>query len=80
MTALERKIIRYRLIDRHRELVKGSTQDLLVARRLLHFLLASEILLGLGDIDWAVEQELDRAGVHINYRGRGYTAYARLRK
>lgn len=28
----------------------------------------------------AVEQELDRAGVHINYRGRGFTAYARLRK
>lgn len=28
----------------------------------------------------ALEQELDRAGVHINYRGRGYTAYARLRK
>lgn len=80
MTALERKLIRYRLIDRHRELVRGSQQDLLVARRLLHFLLAGEILLGLGDIDWAVEQELDRAGVHINYRGRGYTAYARLRK
>lgn len=80
MTALERKLIRYRLIDRHRELVRGSQQDLLVARRLLHFLLAGEILLGLGDIDWAVEQELDHVGVHINYRGRGYTAYARLRK
>lgn len=80
MTALERRIVWYRLIDRHRELVKGSTQDLLVARRLLHFLLAGEILLDLGDVDWAVEQELDRAGVHINYRGRGYTAYARLRK
>ncbi len=80
MTALERKIVRYRLIDRHRELVRGSEQDLLVARRLLHFLLAGEILLDLGDIDWAVEQELDRAGIHINYRGRGYTAYARLRK
>lgn len=80
MVALERKIIWYRLIDRHRELVRGSMQDLLVARRLLHFLLAGEILLSLGDIDWAVEQELDRAGVHINYRGRGFTAYARLRK
>lgn len=80
MTALERKIVRYRLIDRHRELVRGSMQDLLVARRLLHFLLAGEILLDLGDVDWAVEQELDHAGVHINYSGRSYTAYARLRK
>lgn len=80
MTALERKIIWYRLIDRHRELVRGSMQDLLVAHRLLHFLLAGEIRLGLDDVSWAVEQELDRAGVHINYRGRGYTAYARLRK
>lgn len=80
MTALERKIIWYRLIDRHRELVSGSEQDLLVAHRLLHFLLAGEIRLGLDDVSWAVEQELDRAGVHINYSGRGYTAYARLRK
>lgn len=80
MTALERKIIWYRLVDRHRELVSGSEQDLLVAHRLLHFLLAGEIRLGLDDVSWAVEQELDRAGVHINYSGRGYTAYARLRK
>lgn len=80
MVALERKIIRYRLIDRHRELVRGSMQDLLVAHRLLHFLLAGEIRLGLDDVSWAVERELDRAGVRINYSGRGYTAYARLRK
>lgn len=50
MTALERKVIRYRLIDRHRELVRGSMQDLLIARRLLHFLLAGEIRLGLDDV------------------------------
>ena len=79
MTTIERKIIRYRFIDRHRALTMGSERDFLIANRLPHFLLAGEIRLCLGDIDWATEQELDRAGVHVSYSRTGYTAYARLR-
>ena len=75
---LENKLIRYRLFDRHRELVKGSTEDMLVARRILGFLRKGEIRLGLGDTDWQTEQELEKAGVRIRYSGRGYTAYARI--
>lgn len=75
---LKKKLIRYRLFDCHRELVKGSAEDMQVARRLLGFLRKGEIRLGLGDVDWRTEQELEKAGVHIRYSGRGYTAYARI--
>lgn len=78
--ALKDNLIRYRLIDRHRELVRGSQLDMEVARRILHFLNRGEIRLCLGDTDWQTEQELEHAGVHIRYSRNGYTAYARLRK
>lgn len=77
---LKDKLIRYRLIERHRELVRGSDFDMQVANRILHLLNRGEIRLGLGDVDWQVEMELEKADVHINYRGRGYTAYARIRR
>ena len=47
---------------------------------ILHLLNCGEIRLGLDDVSWAVEQEIDKAGVHINYSGRGYSAYARIRR
>ena len=75
---LKNKLIKYRLFDRHRELVKGSPEDMQVARRIFGFLRKGEIRLGLGDVDWRTEQELEKAGVHIRYSGRGYTAYARI--
>ena len=78
MTALEKKLIKYRLFDRHKALVKGSPEDMQVAHRLLGFLRRGEIRLGLGDVDWRLEQELEAAGVHISYSGRGYSAYARI--
>ena len=77
---LKDKLIRYRLMERHRELVRGSNFDMLVAKRILHLLNHGEIRLGLDDVSWAVEQEIDKAGVHINYSGRGYSAYARIRR
>lgn len=75
---LKKKLIRYYLFNRHRELVKGSPEDMQVAHRLLGFLRKGEIRLGLGDVDWRAEQELEKAGVRIRYSGRGYTAYARI--
>jgi len=77
---LKDKLIRYRLMDRHRELVRGSDFDMQVAKRILHLLNRGEIRLGLSDVDWQVEMEIEKVGVHINYRGRGYTAYARIRR
>ena len=77
---LKHKLIRYRLMERHRELVRGGDFDMQVAKRILHLLNCGEIRLGLDDVSWAVEQEIDKAGVHINYSGRGYSAYARIRR
>lgn len=77
---LKDKLIRYRLMERHRELVRGCDFDMQTAKRILHLLNHGEIRLGLDDVSWAVEQELDKAGVHINYSGRGYSAYARIRR
>lgn len=77
---LKHKLIRYRLMERHRELVKGGDFDMQVAKRILHLLNCGEIRLGLDDVSWAVEQEIDKAGVHINYSRRGYSAYARIRR
>lgn len=51
MTALEKKHIRYRLFDKHEALVKGSPEEMQIARRILHFLNTGEIRLGLGDVD-----------------------------
>ncbi len=75
---LNDKLIRYRLMDRHRELVRGDNFDMQVAKRILHLLNCGEIKLGLDDVAWAVEQEIEKAGIHIKYSRRGYSAYARI--
>lgn len=77
---LKDKLIRYRLMERHRELVRGGDFEMQVAKRILHLLNCGEIRLGLDDVSWAVEQEIDKVGVHISYNGRGYSAYARIRR
>ena len=77
---LKYNLIRYRLMNRHLELERGSSTDMQVARGILPLLNRGEICLGLGDVDWKIEQELDRAGVHIRYSSNGYTAYARIYK
>lgn len=77
---LKDKLIRYRLIERHRELVRGGDFDMQVAKRILHLLNCGEIKLGLDDVAWAVEQEIERVGVHIRYSRNGYSAYAKIRR
>lgn len=72
------KIKRYKLIEKHRELVRGDAEDMEAARRLLRFLQRGEIRLGLGDSDWRVEMELEKVGVHIRYSRNGNSAYAHL--
>lgn len=78
---LKDNLIRYWPMNRHLELVRGSSTDMQVARGILHLLNRGEIRLGLGgDVDWKIEQELDHAGVHVKYSSNGYTAYARIYK
>jgi hypothetical protein len=68
---LANKILRYKVMDKHRELVRAG--KLLEARELLRLLRKGKIKLGLGDIDWEVERICEELGCRINYRGRGYT-------
>ena len=75
---LKKKIIKYKLMNRHLQLTKGSINDLLVAQKLLHFLNKGEIRLGLNDVDYATEIELENAGVHISYSRNYCNAYARI--
>lgn len=75
---LKKKLIKYKLMDRHLQLTKGSINDLLVAQKLLHFLNKGEIRLGLNDVDYATEIELENTGIHISYSRNYCSAYARL--
>lgn len=78
--SLKDNLIRYQLIGRHRELVRGSEFDMQVAKRILHLLNRGEIWLGLDDVSWAVERELENAGVHVRSSRNGYSAYAHIRR
>ena len=75
-TDLQRKIIKYQLINKHTELVSSGKYN--VAKNILHFLNHREIRLGLNDEDWETEQILNEAGIHIQYFIDGYNAYARI--
>lgn len=71
MQELERKILRYKLMDTHRSLVREG--KLLEAREILRLLRKDSIKLGLGDVEWAVECICEELGCRINYSGRGYS-------
>lgn len=69
MKPVEKNIIRYQLISKHRELVKIG--EYLTARVLLSFLRRNRITLGLGDADNAVERILEGVGLRPSY-GRNF--------
>lgn len=73
---LEKKILRYKLMDTHRVLVRQG--KLLEAREVLRLLRKGYITLGLGDVDWEVERLCEELGCRIRYSGRGYTAEVRI--
>lgn len=73
---LEKKILRYKLMDAHRKLVREG--KLLEARELLRLLRKGRVKLGLDDVSWEVERLCEELGCRINYSGRGYTAEVRL--
>lgn len=74
---LKDKMLRYRVMDFHRELVRGGKY--IAARRVLGLLDRGEISLGLGDIDFSLETKLEKLGCRISYIGRHYTAHAYLK-
>ena len=78
MTELQKKIIRFKLIESYIELMRGNADDMRVAKRLLHFLNKDEIKLDLSDEDCRVEQILSAAGVPIHYTSGFHFGYARL--
>lgn len=66
---LELKIIRYRIIEKHRELVRGGLFQ--EATLLLHLLRRERLSLGTGDEAWHVETILEKLGLNPTY-GRNY--------
>lgn len=73
---LEKKILRYKLMDAHRNLVREG--KLLEAREVLRLLREGRLKLGLGDVSWEVERLCEELGCRISYSSRGYTAEVRL--
>lgn len=73
---LQRKILRYKVMDVHRALVKEG--KLLEARELLRLLRKGYIKLGLDDVSWNVESLCEKLECKILYNSRGYTAEVRI--
>ena len=73
---LKEKILRYKVMDVHRSLVKEG--KLLEARELLRLLRKGHLKLGLDDVSWEVENLCKKLGCKIFYNARGYTADIRL--
>lgn len=73
---LEKKILRYKLMGAHRNLVREG--KLLEAKELLRLLRKGRVKLGLDDVSWEVERICEDLGCRITYSSRGYTAEVRL--
>ena len=74
---LKDKMLKYRVMEFHKELVKSG--QYIAARRVLKFLNRGHVALGLGDIDFFLERELEKLGCRIAYIGRHYTAHAYMK-
>jgi len=75
---LKDKMLRYRVMEYHRELVRGG--QYIAAKKVLVLLKDGRISLGLGDVDFSLEIQLEKLGCRIAYIGRHYTAHAYLKK
>ena len=73
---LEKKILRYKLMDAHRNLVREG--KLLEAKELLRLLRKGRVKLGLDDVSWEIERICEDLGCRIIYSSRGYTAEVRI--
>lgn len=69
---------REQIMQLHRQLATGSPKDMQVAKCLLYLLRKGRITLGLGDVEWEVENLLEGLGVRMRYSRNGNTAQARI--
>lgn len=74
---LKDRILKYRVMEFHRELVRNG--QYIAARQVLKLLRDGRVALGLGDIDFYLEIKLEKLGCRIAYIGRCYTAHAYLK-
>lgn len=74
---LKDKMLRYRVMEFHKNLVRKG--QYIAARRVLQLLSKGRIVLDLGDIDFFLENELEKLGCRITYTGRHYTTTAYLK-
>lgn len=73
---LEKKIRRYKMMEKHQELVRSG--KLGAARLVLKFLRTGRVHLGLDDDSWIVERACEEMGCYIYYDRLGYSATVHL--
>ncbi len=78
MSNLERRIIRYRLMDKHRELVRAGAYE--TANCILRLLRHGYVPLGLGDAEWEAESILESVGLRGHCGRGGYSTMFYLKK
>jgi hypothetical protein len=78
MENLERRIIRYKLMDKHRELVRGG--ELETAHCIFRLLRRGSVRLGLRDPEWAAEMILESVGLRGHCGRGGYSSTFYLKK
>lgn len=78
MTNLERRMIRYRLMDQHRALVRAGAYE--TANCILRLLRHDSVRLGLRDAEWEAEMILEAAGLRGHCGRGGYSTMFYLRK
>ena len=78
MTNLERRIIRYRLIDQHRALVRAGAYE--TASIILRLLRQGYVRLGLRDAEWEAEMVLESVGLNGHCGRGGYSSMFYLKK
>lgn len=78
MNNLERKITRYKLMEKHRELVRGGKLE--TANCIYRLLLRGYVRLGLRDSEWEAEMVLEAAGLRGHCGRGGYSSMFYLKK
>lgn len=78
MKTLERRIIRYRIMDQHRALVRAGSYE--AAELVLRLLRRGYVRLGLRDAEWEAETVLEAAGLNGHCGRRGYSMMFYLKR
>lgn len=75
---MKNKMLRYKLMELHAEYVKHGQYE--EANLILCLLRRGRVRLGLSDVNWTVERDLEELGCRISYSRHGYgaTAYSRI--